>query len=115
VNAGGDLRVFGNHDQPIYIRNPSSPSELINIGLLNNAALATSSLYFAYRDKRLSHIINPLISIDEQMHVNASDSFSILANECVYADALTKVLALSQNEYHPCFKRFSAIAIRIPT
>ncbi|QWD68682.1 FAD:protein FMN transferase [Polynucleobacter sp. VK25] len=113
VNAGGDLRVFGNTTFPIQIRNPEIPEELIEIGSLENGAIATSSLYFAKRDQQKSYLINPLAHHPLDVHVEVSGSFSILAKECVYADALTKVLALSNNENHPCFERFSAQALRI--
>ena len=113
VNAGGDLRVFGDTSFPIQIRNPDSPEELIEIGSLENGAIATSSLYFTKRDHQQSHIINPLAQNESAIHAEVLGSYSVLAKECVYADALTKVLALSNNEHHPCFKRFSAQALRI--
>jgi thiamine biosynthesis lipoprotein len=113
VNAGGDLRVFGSTSQPIQIRHPELPGELIQIGSLENGAMATSSLYFAYRDEQLSHIINPFAQDLSEVHADFLGSYSVLAKECVYADALTKVLALSNNEHHPCFKHFSAQALRI--
>ncbi|QWD66608.1 FAD:protein FMN transferase [Polynucleobacter sp. MWH-Aus1W21] len=113
VNAGGDLRVFGNTSFPIQIRNPELPEELIEVGSLKDGAIATSSLYFAKRDGQISYIINPLAQHFSEVHAEVSGSFSILAKECIYADALTKVLALSNNENHPCFERFSAQALRI--
>jgi FAD:protein FMN transferase len=113
VNAGGDLRVFGDKALPIQIRHPELPEELIEIGSLQEGAIATSSLYFARRDGQKSHIINPLAQTLSEAHVEVLGSYSILAKECVYADALTKVLALSHNEHHPCFSRFSAQALRI--
>jgi len=113
VNAGGDLRVFGSTSQPIQIRHPELPGELIQIGSLENGAMATSSLYFTYRDEQLSHIINPFAQDLSEVHADFSGSYSVMAKECVYADALTKVLALSKNEEHPCFKHFSAQALRI--
>jgi len=113
VNAGGDLRVFGDTSLPIQIRNPESLEKLIDIGYLENGAIATSSLYFAKRDQQKSHIINPLAQDPSEIHAEVLGSYSILAKECAYADALTKVLALSNNEHHPCFKRFSAQALRI--
>ena len=113
VNAGGDLRVFGSASLPIQVRHPERSEELINIGSLKDGAIATSSLYFAKRDSQKSHIINPLAQNFSEVHVEIAGSFSILAKECVYADALTKVLALSNNEHHPCFSHFSAQALRI--
>ncbi|MBU3584163.1 FAD:protein FMN transferase [Polynucleobacter sp. 15G-AUS-farblos] len=113
VNAGGDLRVFGNEPQTIYLRNPQLPQHLIELGALSNGAIATSALYFAKRDQQHSHIINPLSKIDFDIHEQFSGSYSVLAKECVYADALTKVLALSRQGHHPCFARYSAQAIQI--
>jgi thiamine biosynthesis lipoprotein len=113
VNAGGDLRVFGQSPRSIQIRNPMAPKELIDIGSLQNGAIATSGLYFSNRDQEQSHIINPFAQDESEVHINFSDSYSILANECVYADALTKVLVLSRGHHHPCLDYFSAKALRI--
>jgi FAD:protein FMN transferase len=113
VNAGGDLRVFGGSSRPVHIRNPKSPGHLIEIGSIHNAAIATSSLYFSKRDRKHSHIINPLAKSESDIHADFSESFSIVTDQCVYADALTKVFALAKNHDHPCFKHFSAQAVRI--
>jgi thiamine biosynthesis lipoprotein len=78
-----------------------------------NGAIATSGLYFFNRDQQQSYIINPLAIKDSDIHQVFSESFSIIANECVYADALTKVLILSKQENHSCFKRYQAQAIQI--
>ena len=110
VNAGGDLRVFGSEAQAIQIRNPVIPTELIDIGTLQHGAIATSSLYFSKREKQFtSYVVNP--STNE--HIDFSGSYSVIAKECIYADALTKVLAISDKTNHPCFDHFSAQAIRI--
>ena len=113
VNAGGDLKVFGDNPRPIHLRNPHNPTELYKIGNLQNAALATSSLYFANRSQQVSHLINPLATGESERFIQNHDSYSILAKECIYADALTKVLAISKQINHPCFAKFSAQAIRI--
>lgn len=112
VNAGGDMRVFGDRVQDIQIRNPSKPHELIQIGGMKVGAIATSSLYFARRDAETkSFMVNPL----NQEHIEFLESYSVVASECVYADALTKVVSISGNDQHPCISHFSAQAIRIPS
>ena len=112
VNAGGDLRVFGDCTQEIQIRNPKKPHELIQIGTLKAGAIATSSLYFAKRDANSkSFMVNPF----NQEHIEFSESYSIVADECIYADALTKVVSISGNTEHPCLSHFSAHAIKIPS
>ena len=110
VNAGGDLRVFGRSMQEVKVRNPSSPSELISIGSLENGSIASSALYYCDKSKvDIGHIVNP--STNEQILFN--ESYSVIAPECVYADALTKVFVITKDSQHPCFQRYSAQAIRI--
>jgi len=112
VNAGGDLRVFGNISKEIQVRSPTNPNELIPIGALEEGSIASTGLYYSKsRDdmNKLSYIVNPL----NMEHVEFNGSYSILAPKCMYADALTKVFAISQNDSHPCFEHFSAQAIKI--
>jgi thiamine biosynthesis lipoprotein len=110
VNAGGDMRVFGNESQDIQIRNPVNPYELTSIGSMKNGAIATSSLYFSKRDgNSKSFMLNPI----NQDHIHFSGSYSVIAPECVHADALTKVVSITGNIHHPCLRHFSAQAIHI--
>lgn len=106
VNAGGDLRVFGSSPKEIHVRSPANPNELIQIGFLENGSIASTSAYYI---TGISPIINPI----EMKHVELMGSYSMLAPECIHADALTKVLAISQDQKHPCFDGFSAQAVRI--
>jgi thiamine biosynthesis lipoprotein len=110
VNAGGDMRLFGDEAQDIQVRNPSKPLELIQIGSMRTGAIATSSLYFAKRNADTkSYMVNPF----SYEHIEFSESYSVIASECVYADALTKVVSISGNAEHPCLSHFSAQAIKI--
>jgi len=110
VNAGGDLRVFGSTSQEIQVRNPSNPSELISLGSLENGAIASSGLYYCDVSKsNQGHIVNPQ-TMDQ---IQFSESYSVIAPECIYADALTKVFAISKDNTHPCFQKYSAQAIGI--
>jgi len=47
VNAGGDLRCFGEQQQPIHVRRPNAPLQSIRLGWLSSAAIATSGGYFS--------------------------------------------------------------------
>ncbi|QWD64576.1 FAD:protein FMN transferase [Polynucleobacter sp. MWH-UH2A] len=110
VNAGGDLRVFGNIAQEIQVRNPANPLELITLGSLENGAIASSGLYYCDRFKpNQGHIVNP----KTMEQIEFTESYSVIAPECIYADALTKVLAISKDDSLPCFKKYSAKAIEI--
>jgi thiamine biosynthesis lipoprotein len=110
VNAGGDLRVFGNTSQEIQVRNPSNPSELISMGSLQNGAVASSGLYYCDNSKpNQGHIVNP----QTMEQIEFTESYTVIAPECIYADALTKVFAISKDNAHPCFEKYSAQAIGI--
>lgn len=107
VNAGGDLRVFGSIPRVITVRHPSNPKELVNAGTLENGAIASSGLYYA------NHKVSPIINPNDMKHIQFGGSFSVLAPQCVYADALTKVIVISHNMEHSCLAKFSAQALRI--
>lgn len=112
VNAGGDLRVFGPQEKMIQIRKPSQAQECLSLGSLQDGAIATTGLYFtnsSVDDALPSYIVNPL----NAEHVQFSESYSVIAPLCIHADALTKVLAITGDIDHPCFKPFFAQAIRI--
>jgi FAD:protein FMN transferase len=112
VNAGGDLRVFGSQEKMIQIRKPSQAQECLSLGSLQNGAIATTGLYFSNApvdDVLPSYIVNPL----DAEHVQFSESYSVIAPLCIHADALTKVLAITGDTDHACFKPFSAHAIRV--
>ncbi|HAT39056.1 FAD:protein FMN transferase [Polynucleobacter necessarius] len=52
VNAGGDLRVFGDHSLLIQVRHPELPEEVIAVGALKDGAIATSGLWSLFCKKR---------------------------------------------------------------
>lgn len=110
VNAGGDLRVFGNVAQEVQVRNPANPHELISLGSLENGAIASSGLYYCDHSKfNQGHIVNP----QTMEQIEFTESYSVIAPECIYADALTKIFAISKDDSHPCFQKYSAQAIEI--
>ena len=100
VNAGGDLRVFGKQSHTLLLRSPRQANELIQIGSLQEGAIATSSNHTIFHPQKGSTPIQ--------------GSYSIIAQECIYADALTKVLALSQDAHHPIFKNYQAESLWLP-
>jgi thiamine biosynthesis lipoprotein len=110
VNAGGDLRIFGQAMRPIQLRDPINPHLLTEVGKLSDGAFATSGNYFLEKSDAVntSHLINPI----NQQAINTDLSFSVIADQCVIADALTKVLAISQDPQNPCFEYYCAIPIQ---
>jgi len=107
VNAGGDLRVFGHQAQKIHLRMPHQCHALIELGELQNGAVASSANYF-FSPTSIQCLGQGIVHPKQQLLSNSPHSYSVIAPQCVHADALTKVLALSQQIVHPCFERYDA-------
>ena len=86
VNAGGDLRVFGDEDEPLHVRHPAAPGSFVYLGNVRNRAVATSASYFS---------ASPLIDPRTRREVCPSMSVTVIASDCMTADALTKPCLLS--------------------
>ena len=83
VNAGGDLRVFGAQPVALQLRDEQRGG-VREFGHLENGSFATSRL-------GVRHV-------------------SVAAPRCVWADALTKLIAASGDTAHPVLTRFQAQA-----
>jgi len=102
VNAGGDLRVIGSEPAEIWLRDPRDPTKLVATGTLRNGACATSGNYFgeyagAWRIVTKSTNTKPRRA-----------SVSVIAKRCLWADALTKVVALGETAARPLLHRLQA-------
>jgi thiamine biosynthesis lipoprotein len=93
VNAGGDLRAFGDIDLPLQLRDEASGG-VHSFGSLRDGAFATS---------HFSPGMRPLAGLSAA-HAHAS----VAAPSCLWADALTKVLAISGDTAHPLLARYGA-------
>lgn len=111
VNAGGDLRCFGDA-QPISVRHPTAPASLIPLGWLSDAAIATSSGYFSAGSGN-DDSINPLVDPQRQVCTTWNESVSVLAQTCMTADALTKIVRLAPEAAPDLLARFEAQAVVI--
>lgn len=110
VNAGGDLRVVGDVEESIHVRDPGNPSKLHMLGTLKDGAAATSGSYFSTQLASLPNV-SALVNPRTGLPLVSGKSYSVIAPDCMTADALTKVLALSGNGAHPCFEKFKAHAV----
>lgn len=90
VNAGGDLRVFGELSLPVQRREPDE--SLASLGWLRNAAVATS-IAWPRPDARFP---GWLVGADEAPA--APRAWTVLARQAWRADALTKVAALASDD-----------------
>lgn len=104
VNAGGDLRVFGERRWTVSVRDPAAPQRMRSQVELHNEALATSASYFSPRS---------LVDGRDGSLLALSGSVSVRAARCVVADALTKVVMASGDANHPCLEQWQAAAFII--
>ena len=101
VNAGGDLRAFGHVDLPVHLRNEDSGG-LKPFASLRDGAMATSVLDCESRERGgTGHKPGP-----KREHV------SVAAPLCLWADALTKVVAATGDRDGPLLARYGALAWR---
>jgi thiamine biosynthesis lipoprotein len=84
VNAGGDLAHFGHTPIPFELRDPTHPTRLLRLAQITCGAAATSADYF-----QPGQLIDPA---DGTLLCRAS-SITVLAADCLTADALTKIVA----------------------
>jgi thiamine biosynthesis lipoprotein len=106
VNAGGDLRIFGELPEDVYVRDPSDISRLILLGPIQNEAVATSASYFS----GMSKIVHPRTG-----HRCCPDSsVTVVAPDCMTADALTKALILEPARAGSAKARFGARSYILP-
>jgi thiamine biosynthesis lipoprotein len=114
VNAGGDLRSFGERTYPVAIRDPRLNGAASARVSLCDQALATSAHYFAqkkWRSREVTPIVDP-----HRCEVDRSySSVSILAKTCMRADVLTKIVMLRGEQAFPLLEKFGAGALVITT
>jgi FAD:protein FMN transferase len=111
VNAGGDLRCFGDV-QPIHVRHPGAPTTLMQLGWLADAAVATSAGYFS-GTRAGARRIDPLVDPRRRRCTRWNASVSVVATDGMTADALTKVVRLAPESAPDILDRFDAQAIVI--
>jgi thiamine biosynthesis lipoprotein len=108
VNAGGDLRVFG-EPLPVHVRLPESPGQLVCLGSFADCALATSAGYFSGRESAACPL-EPLVDPKRGTCAAGRDSATVIAAECMTADALTKVVRLAPDVAPKVLEAFRAQA-----
>ena len=98
VNAGGDLRVFGEAFEEVYVRQPQLPDRLLHIGRLRNAAVATSAATL-------------LVDPRPARRAPRAAGATVIAADCMTADALTKPCLLEPEQAQQLAARFCAHAL----
>ena len=100
VNAGGDLKVFGEKNYRIAIRNPFKKKKNFKVITVKNKAVCTSGLY-----ERPGHIRNP--RTDKPIS-NSLRSVTIIAPDAITADALaTGVMVMGKEKGEKLLKKLN--------
>lgn len=113
VNAGGDLRFYGREPRQIGIRDPDNPERLHLLPARLNGAVASSCVQNTRRKQGrgwCSPVVDPLTG----RALSAPYSVTVLARSCLYADALTKPVALDAAAATPVLRRLRAQALLLP-
>ena len=106
VNAGGDLRVFGDATEIVRIRAANDPARAGALISLRNRALATSAFYF---NKNNGHH-SPIIDGRTRAAIDDKISATVSAPDCMTADALTKIALLLREDARLVFEHYAADA-----
>ncbi len=112
VNAGGDLRVFGAPTRPLHVRRPAAPTKLLPLVEMGDGAAATSADYFSARRVR-GRWATPLIDPRTRASSARGRSVTVLAPDCLTADALTKVVHADPRRALDVLVRFAARALML--
>lgn len=93
VNAGGDLRIFGTPEERVHIRTGGPQSIVVPLVAVTDGAVATSA-YGGQRRYIGGRWATPLIDPVGRTPRMSTRTVSVIAADCMTADALTKVVAL---------------------
>ena len=110
INAGGDMRMFGNIQHSIHVRMPDAPTQTVPLVKLECGAIATSAGYYAAKQHG-GLMLTPLVDPLTQTACESGRSVSVLADECIIADALTKVAYIAPKCASDILHQFQAHAI----
>lgn len=112
INAGGDLRRLGPRPFALHVRHPASPTALVPIET-TKASAATSAGYFQHRQqsgRQVSALIDPRSS----RPCGTERSVTVLADQCMTADALSKIVYIDPTGSDRILRNFDAEALILP-
>jgi thiamine biosynthesis lipoprotein len=99
VNAGGDLRLFGEQAEAVHVRDPYSPGRFVHVGDFRDAAVASST--------------GPVVDPRTMTLRHVPGAVTVIAKDCTTADALTKPCLLDCAGASGIAARFGAQALPI--
>ena len=106
VNAGGDLRAFGDAVEVVHVRDPADPGRARPLLQLRDGAVATSAGYFSAHDGH-----SALVETRNGRSLGHGVSVTVCAPRALWADALTKVVLADPDAATPLLRRLHAQAV----
>lgn len=110
VNAGGDLRRIGSGMESVHIRSPLPPHRPVCALLLGEGAIASSGSYFE-RSRRNGRNVGSHVDGLTRRAMSPDTAVSVIADRCVVADALTKVVMSDGDAARPVLEAWDAEAL----
>ena len=108
VNAGGDLRVSGPQAERVLLR--VAPTEgMVPVVELENGSIASSSGR-EHRKRQGTATVGPHVHAIRQRAMGTRSFVSVIAPQCLEADALTKVVLAQGRRAEHVLRRFGATA-----
>ena len=104
INAGGDLLVHGPEAERVLLRTGAAPDDALPVLEIENAAVASSGF------SSPPHDAVPHIDGRTRESIGPGYFVSVVAEHCVVADALTKVVLALQDQSEPLLRQFGASA-----
>lgn len=105
VNAGGDLRVFGDALEVVHVRDPADPTRARPLLHLRDGAAATSAAYFSMHEGQ-----SALVDTRHGGRLGHDVSATVCAPHALWADALTKIVLADAAAAEPLLRRLRAQA-----
>jgi thiamine biosynthesis lipoprotein len=105
VNAGGDLRAFGNEAKTVHVRDPLEPAIARAEVELRDCSLATSA---SYETSQYFNAAGVVLDPRANSDVRVGCSASVRAGSCTVADALAKCVLVLGESSAPLLRRFEA-------
>lgn len=99
INAGGDIRIFGNYNAEILIRDPFYFSNNFSIGNYSKKAIASSSI--SENSKERGGKSKIFKSTSNIIHA------SIIGENCTICDALTKITLINPDKAYELIKKIN--------
>ncbi len=108
VNAGGDIRILGREAEPIRLGAPSSECNAPVLELADGSAAGSSASLTQRR--RGGDLCGPHVDGARRSAVLVDRFVCVIAEQCITADALTKVVMARGAQSTEVLRKFSASA-----